>query len=214
MKTIAKLSLVIALIIFACSKSNTEANVVDSNTPLEADRSSVLFVNGNYEIDSTVITKNLNKKRLIANIETKSLEEKTTLQEIPAFIKNFLNSGSPNKKFEIVNPGEDWKSGITNYGHIVYKKVYDFMKKDSVLVMSGDGAILPDKQLIYFGIGDGVALMSYFRGGFGALQNVILIQFKNETITDFWYGSVFEGSIKTKNDILKNVKLAPRNNGC
>jgi hypothetical protein len=214
MKTIAKLSFVIALIIFACSKSNTEAVVVDSNTPLEADRSSVAFVNGNYEIDSAVITKNLNKKRLVANLETKPLEEKTTLQEIPAFIKTFLSSVSPHKKFEIVNPGEDWKSGITNYGHVVFKKVFDASLKDSVLVLSGDGAILPDKQLIYFGIGDGVALMSYFRGGFGALQNVILIQFKNETITDFWYGSVFEGSIKTKNDILKNVKLAPRNNGC
>jgi hypothetical protein len=214
MKTIAKLSLVIALIIFACSKSNTEADVAGSTTQAEADRSSVAFANGIYKVDSAVITKNLNKKRLIANIETKALAEKKIMQEIPTFIKNFLSGVSPNKKFEVVNPGEDWKSGITNYGHVVFKKVFDTSLKDSVLVLSGDGAILPDKQLIYFGIGDGVALMSYFRGGFGALQNVIMIQFKNDTITDFWFGSVFEGSIKTKKDILKNVKLAPRNNGC
>lgn len=214
MKTIAKFSIVIALIIFACSKSNTEADVVDATTQAEADRSSVAFVNGNYEIDSAVITKNLNKKRLITNLETKMLDEKKTIQAVPGFIKDFLNSVSCCKKFEIVNPGEDWKSGITNYGHLVFKKIYDPTKKDSVLMLSGDGAILPDKQLIYFGIGDGVALMSYFRGGFGALQNVIMIEFKNETITDFWFGSVFEGSIKTKKDILKNVALAPRNNGC
>lgn len=214
MKTIIKVSFIVALIVFACSKSNTEAYVDDSNTELEADRSSVTFIKGIYKIDSAVITKNLNKKRIISSLETKPLSEKYTMQGVPSFIKDFLNSVSPNKKFEIVNLGEDWKSGITNYGHIVYKKVYSPTMKDSVLIMSGDGAILPDKQLIYFGIGDGVALMSYFRGGFGALQNVIMIEFKNETITDFWFGSVFEGSIKTKNDILKNVKRAPRNNGC
>ncbi|MBK7668098.1 MAG: hypothetical protein IPJ32_12640 [Sphingobacteriaceae bacterium] len=214
MKTIIKLSFIIALIVFACSKSNTEAGIIDSNTELDSNRSSVTFIKGNYKIDSAIITKNLNKKRLISNLETKQLSEKKTIQEVPAFIKDFLTAVSSHKKFDMVNLGEDWKSGITNYGHIVYKKVYDPNKKDSVLIMSGDGAILPDKQLIYFGLGDGVALLSYFRGGFGALQNVIMIEFKNETVTDFWFGSVFEGSIKTKNDILKNVKRAPRNNGC
>lgn len=199
--------------VFACSKSNTGAETAVSNTA-EPDRSSVAFASGTYKIDSSVITKNINKKRLLTHLEGEKLTEKKALQEIPGFIIKFLDEASYNKKFTIVNPGEDWKSGITNYGHLVFKKYYDANKKDSVLLLSGDGAVLPDKQLVYFGISNNMALMSYFRGGFGALQNVIMIEFKNETVTDFWFGSVFEGNIKTKNDIVKNAKRAPRNNGC
>lgn len=179
----------------------------------EIDRSSVSFYDGKYHVDSVVIRKELNKKRLIVNLETQTLKQRMKIGEIPDFIWRFLDSISYDKKFDIVNPGEEWKSGITNFGRVVFTKRYDANLKDSVSVLSGDGAVLPNKQLVYFGMSETIALLTYYKGGFGPLPNIIIIKHQDKKIVDFWYGSVFEGNITSKNEIIKSLK-SKRKNGC
>lgn len=175
-----------------------------------SDRNSVTFNNGKYEVDSAVIQKDLNKKRLITDLETEKFSDRKTKAEIPDFIWTFLNSICSDKKFEIADPGEEWKIGITDFGHQIIKKVFDVNKQDSVLFLSGDGAILPNKQLAYCGIGKSTALLSYYSGGLYAGENVIVLKFKDNTITDFWYGGA---TITNKSEIIKSLKL-PKKGGC
>lgn len=175
----------------------------------DSDKSSVSFYDGKYHVDSAVIQRNLNKKKLIVNLETQILRQKKTIQEIPSFIWAFLDSLCGDKKFDIVNPGEDVNAGITNFGHVVFKKVYDVNKKDSVPVITHDGAVLPNKQLVYFGMSENTALISYY----GGAANIIIMKLKNEKIIDFWYGYTY-GKITTKKEILTNLKTVRKVEGC
>lgn len=205
---LSKIAIVIIVFVvsfFAFSKPNTRT---DENAKKE--RSSISFINGKYKIDTAVIQNNFNKKSLITWVETQKLTEKKNQEEIPRFIKEFLDSKSENGKFEMANPGEEWKCGITDFGHQVIKKVYDPNKKDSVLQVSWDGKRLPDKQFVYFAIGQNIALFSYyFRTG----QRAAIIKFKNEKITDFWYDANLS-FVKTKSEIIKELKTTRKNNGC
>ena len=182
---------------------------------IRTDRSSVTFVGGHYKVDTLVIRNNINKNRLVADAEKQVLKRKNTIDEVPSFIWRFLDSISYDRKFEIVNPGEEWKEGITDYGHLIFKKVYDPSLNDSVPFLSGDGAVLPNKQLVYFGMSDNIALMSFFHGGLGPHTNIIIFKHKNNRVTDFWYGGASsEAGINTKNELIKNLKLKPKNDGC
>ncbi len=180
-----------------------------------AERSSVTFVDGDYKVDSIVIRNDFNKKRLIAEIEKQEFIQKNTIQEVPSFLWEFLDSISYDRKFDIVNPGEEYKTGITNYGHVIIKKVYDPNLMDSVFYLAGDGAILPNKQLVYFGLGKNIALMSYVHGGTGPFPNILIFKFQNKRVTDFWYGGSWEGDNMTnKKNILKYLKSKRENKGC
>jgi hypothetical protein len=207
---------IIALIIIAFityNQLNARQEAAALKGMYNSDKSSVSFYDGKYHIDSVVIRNGLNKARMIASVEKQILDQKKTIQEVPDFIWRFLDSISYDKEFDIVNPGEDWKADITNYGHVVFKKVYDVNKKDSVPMISYDSVVLPNKQLVYFGMSENTVLFSYYSGGMGAVTNVIMMKIKNEKITDFWYGSVYEGNITTKGDIIKSLKTV-RKGGC
>lgn len=177
--------------------------------------SSVSFENGRYRVDTSFIRNDLNKEKLIADLEKQALVEKKTIQEVPDFIWRFLDSISSDNEFDIVNPGEEWKEGITNYGHVVFKNVYDPVKKDSVSVLSGDGAVLPDKLLVYFGMSDNIALMSFVQGGTGPHPSILIFKHKNNKVVDFWFGGTWRGdSMINKSGIIKSLKAKRENNGC
>ncbi len=179
--------------------------------------SSVYLVNGKYRVDTAFIRNDLGKAKLIADLENQKLEQKRTVQEVPQFIWRFLDSISLDKKFDIVSPGEEYKEGITNFGHVIFKKVWDATKKDSVPMLSHDGAILPNKQLVYFGIGKDIALMSYMSGGdpWSPGANILIFKHNNNKITDLWFGGMWNGDkMDTKSDLLKSLKTKRENNGC
>jgi hypothetical protein len=191
------------------------ANVESLNLKSETIKSgSVTYLDGKYRVDTSFIRNDLSKAKLIADLEKQMLKQKNIVQEVPGFIWRFLDSLSYDKTFDMVNPGEEWKEGITDYGHVIFKKVYDSNKSDSVAVVCGDGAVLPDKQLVYFGMSDNIALMSYMQGGLGPHPNIIILKHNNQKITDFWYGSTFvDEKFSTKAEILKALK-SKRRNGC
>lgn len=193
-------------------KANSEENAIAAIKNKKT--SSISYLNGRYRVDSSFIRNDLNKAKLISELEQQKIEERKTINEIPRFIWQFLDSMSYDKKFDIVNPGEDWKIGIMDYGHVVIKKVYDPVKKDSVPIVSGDGAVLPNKQLVYFGMNDSIALMSYLCGGLGFNPNILIFKHNKVRITDFWYGTRFiDEKVSTKSEILSALK-SKRKNGC
>lgn len=202
---------VIIFIAYDKLKADPEFPIENTASP---ERSSITFVDGKYKVDTMVIRNDFNKKRLIADLEKQVLGEKNTIQEVPAFIWQFLDNISSDKKFDIVNPGEDYKEGIMDYGHVVFKKVYDANKKDSVSVISGDGTVLANKQLVYLGMNDNIVLMSYMHGGLGPHPNILIMKHDNGKITDFWFGSAWnDGLITSKSEIIKTLK-SKKSNGC
>lgn len=217
--TITKLTFaIIAIAFMACNRpaptgynANLDLQQEQEDSIQQEYISSVSFANGKYKIDTSVIQKDRNKKRLLKRLETEVLAEKQNTSEIPGFIKAFLDSISHNRKFDVANPGEEWQIGITNFGKQVINKIYDPSKKDSVIKVFWDGQQLPTKQLVYFGIGEDIALISYFCGGIRLTQYAAIIKFENNTITDFWYGNIFEFAT-TKKETIKNIRLSGKRN--
>lgn len=160
------------IFLFACNKTVTSKESVDENKP--ENMSSVRVEDGKYLINMNVLYNNGHKEKLVAGLCKVKLEEKKSVEEIPAFIKTFLCSLPGDRTFRIANPNEAWLFyDITNFSK---GGAIDFEKQSK----------LPNKQLIYFSIGENYALLSYRTGGLRMLQNISVIQFKNDTVTDFW----------------------------
>lgn len=170
--------------------------------------SSVSMVNGQYKIDSNVVETNRNKSILVTDLKAENLTRKTTIEEIPGFILAFLDSISPNKKFDIVNPWEKW-----NTKDIMDLVMPNTNQENEKLTQSIDmrKGLLPDKKLTYFSIGNHMALLSYHSGGIRTRQHIVILKFQNEQVVDFWYGTYFGLYINTRIEILQ--QLDGRGNG-
>ena len=46
------------------------------------------------------------------------------------------------------------------------------------------------RQLIYLGVGSDIALMTYYSGGIGKIEHVLIFKFDSASITDFWCGTI------------------------
>ncbi len=133
-----------------------------------------------YKIDTNNILTNKNLESLIRIIKKSELKEIKTVNEIPFFIKNFLNSITSD--FSIANPEEDWN------------------------ISCDEDEQLPSRQLVYFGIGSNIVLMTYFTGGFGKSEHILIIKFNKTKIVDFWCGSSLK-DLYNKNEILNYIKI-------
>ena len=49
---------------------------------------------------------------------------------------------------------------------------------------------LPARQLVYFGIGEHIALLTHLTGGIAVMQHVLIFKIDNNTVTDFWCGGL------------------------
>jgi len=153
-------------------------------------RSNISLFNGVYQIDTNAIIRNNNLEGLITDLEKADLTEIKTIAEIPSFIKTFLD-GLTNG-FSITNSGEDWQVGCT-----------------SLTTVDENGNVInekkPKRQLIYFGLGQELALMTYYKGGFGKSEHIVIIKFDNTKIVDFWCGNILRDT-NNKTKILKYLK--------
>ncbi len=151
---------------------------------------SVSLVNGIYKIDTAVIWSNRNKDALVLELDKEKLVEKNNQAGIPEFIRIFLDSISPDKKFNMADPGEKWFTG--DIKDLIYTRLYN-NKKDTTTALC-DKQNLKDKEFAYFAIGKNIAVLSYYSGGVTLSQNTIMIKFKDKIVVDFWfnnYGTVF-----------------------
>lgn len=199
MKTAKHISFlsVFILFIFSCNKSSTQGKDYEADQQ-KSHVSSVSFNNGKYYVDTMIIWRYSNKALLAEGINSKTLVDKKTVEEIPAFILTFLNDVSPNRKFEMANPGQEFR--IKDITAFAYPSTLKSQNQN-----------LPSKQLIYFGIDKNTALLSYYCGGLGISQYAAIIKFENERVTDFWFGDT--GFAISKAKIVYDLK-EKRNNGC
>lgn len=199
MKTIRTIfALVILLFLMqACEKSATENPITKHENV-----SSISLENGNYKIDTNVVNKNWNIEPFLTLLKTENFTDKENVSYMPDFIKAFLDSLSPNKNFDIANPGENWRIG----------SIIDFSYQTE--------SNLPTKQLVYLGIGKNMVLLSYYTGGLRRQQHISMIKFKDKKISDFWFTQfgpdVNLNYLFTKAGLIEKVKEAKRggNEGC
>lgn len=171
------------MIFIACNKPITQTESQTANHQRELKyASSVSISNGQYKIDTNIILANRNKKTLVAVLVAENLTQKTTVAEIPDFIKTFLADVSDDKKFAMANPNEKYQMGWFDFGKGV-----------------------PTKQLVYFGAGKNIALISYYSGGLRRYQHLAIIKFQDNKIVDFWYDN-YDVSAKTKDEMIEYLK--------
>jgi hypothetical protein len=145
--------------------------------------------------DKTLVEENINIDLLALNsialnkyldslvmiLEKTELKESDNTADIPFFFRQRFNDLT-NDNFSIANPGEEWQ-------------ISDVIFDDT----------LPWRQLAYLGVGKNIILISYYHGGIGVSNNVIIVRHKDKKILDFWSGYVF-GNIESKNEIIKALK--------
>ncbi|GAB2785588.1 hypothetical protein HNQ93_002608 [Hymenobacter luteus] len=114
-----------------------------------------------FLIDTLAILTNRNLDKLLLQIEQDSLIESRKTRDIPPIIQSFLN--------------QHGSFTIADYGQ-------PFNATDNIVEER------PNRQLLYLGIGNQTVLMTYYLGGFGLSERVLLFEVKDNNITDFWTG--------------------------
>jgi hypothetical protein len=149
--------------------------------------SGISLVDGKYKIDTAIILTNQNLQPLLDSLNKSDLVKKNKVAEIPGFVKTFLKklSGS----FTIADSGEDWQA------------------TDCVM-----NTKLKDRQLIYFGLGNNIALMAYYTGGIGVSEHILIIKFRDTTINDFWCVDILR-DVTNRKEILNFLQEYKDNPG-
>lgn len=196
--TIKILTVLFLVFITACNNKQLPKN----------QSSSISYENGIVIIDTNTILTNKNLEFFINDLTKQELEQKMTYQEIPNFIKVFLDSLTDN--FSIANVGEVWRVGCTEPFEIdSTTKTTNINKKtgDTIYQFKFKTKEYPSRQLNYFGLGKDLALMKYYSGGIAKIEHILIFKFKNEILIDFWSGtgSIFKDNV-TKEDIIKYLK--------
>ncbi|MES2566205.1 MAG: hypothetical protein V4565_05030 [Bacteroidota bacterium] len=208
-----KLLLIVAImffIVYQQPSSETVAPLINEQCDPQS-INSVSVSRGNCEIRDTKSKDDHNKQSLLLELYGETILRKKNKDEIPAFIITFFDSLSAGK-FELANPGERWRIG--DIMDFAVRKVYDPNKKVVVDMISSERKDLPSHQLLYFGIGKNMALLSYYSGGIRIVQHIAMIKFRNNKIVDFWKGSYLDISVTTENEIKKCIgKKRTRNKG-
>ena len=131
-------------------------------------------------INAKEILENKNLAGLITKLENIELTEESDINKIPKVISNFLNAILEDKP--IANPHENW-----NPTDVILDKK------------------LPRRKLQYFGSGKNIALMNYFKGGIGKSTIILIFEFNEKKVTNFWCGSVLV-DLNDKETTLKYLK--------
>lgn len=190
---------------WGCGNSTTKQDGLDLDKQTSDNyESNVSVVNGKFVIDTNAILNNNNLQSFIDDLEKTDLTEKKTVAEIPSFIKSFLDTLT--KSFSIADPGDEWQVGCVVMGKEIQKKVYDKKTGDTLIQITFDNSQpLPSRQLVYFGLGKDIALMTYYTGGIGKSEHILIIKFDNINIGDFWCGNILT-DVKSKAEILRYLK--------
>lgn len=177
-------------------------NQLPSKTP----NSRLSIVNGKITIDTLSILTNKNLSYFISDLSKQNLNEKVTYQEIPNFIRAFLDSLTGT--FSIANPGETWRVGCSGPFEIdstsTIKKID---KKTGDTIYQVHLKEFPARQLNYFGLGNDIALMKYYSSGIAKIEHIVIFKFDQEKLVDFWSGtsSIFKDTV-TKTEIVKYLE--------
>ena len=64
---------------------------------------------------------------------------------------------------------------------------------------------LPDRQLVYLGVGKDVVLLAYNKGGIVMSERILIFHVQNSCIRDFWCGGVLT-ELTNKQQIVNHLK--------
>jgi hypothetical protein len=208
MKTINRnLKFFLLMLVFSCDGNRKSNNRVEEPQKVVLSATSVSRVDGKFKIDTNVIASGYNIQGIIDILTISVLEEHKTMNEVPVFIRSFLDSISYGKKFTIANPDEDWQVGCTTPMEVKSSRTYyDKKLGKTVTSLTMGSKDAPHRLLLYFGMTDNVALMAYFVGGVGKNEQVNIFKCKDGQVVDFWYGNIHPFCY-TKEEIVKNLAL-------
>lgn len=172
----------ILLVLCSCSEKEVENQVIAvQEEPVDTfNTTGIKKVNGQYILDTVAILTNDNLEPLLTEVEKAELVRYDDVTDIPPFIREFLES-QIGGDISMVNYGEDWQ--------------------ETDVIEEG----LADRQLVYLGIDDSIALLAYHTGGFGKAEHVLIFKHREGEITDFWKGIILK-TLKTKEDIVVYLK--------
>ncbi len=172
--------IILLLCFTACSYAQKHVPQKTINSVLPHPIRSIITKDGSITIDPKIVAENKNLQEFINDLQTSKLTLSYKSDNIPAFISSFLKQLS-NGDFTIANPGNDWNCCDDDHDEK-----------------------LPNRKLICMGKDGCLFLISYLTGGIGESQHLVLITYKNETITDFWTGTLW-GDLKSKKTILESL---------
>lgn len=136
-----------------------------------------------YVLDTMAIVANERLDTLLNLAEHRSLVSFTSAQALPPVVAGFFQArGSADRPFVMADVGAP------------------FAKTDAIL-----DPTLPRRQLVYLGVSPDFVLLSYYSGGIGLSQSVVIFQLQGQRIKDLWHGYM-GGDPKTKAELLLQVR--------
>ena len=167
------------------------------------DTTSISYVNGLYKIDTNIILTNRNLGNLVHELQYQNLVETKNTQDIPSFVKIFLDklTGS----FYIVNESNKWNAdsiSVVVENNIVVKTVYHYNIKDTIIDF---GKLQTPRQLLYVATNKNITAIAYLIRGIALRGRLIIVTHKDGIITDMWCGRT-NTEINNKEDIIKYVE--------
>ena len=172
---------IFAVLIFSFVYSSAQQHLVKLKDKQEIKKVSSIKQGGDdIAVDQMTIMNDKNLYDFIQDLQGTPLKLSYKLDNIPGVVKLFLESFSQDK-FTIANPGADWNCCCDHNDR------------------------RPNRELICQGNNGHLFMISYFTGGIGTMQNLILVKYNKEKITDFWTGIV-QGDLTNRTAIIKSLK--------
>ncbi|WP_375437684.1 hypothetical protein [uncultured Hymenobacter sp.] len=183
-----KLSLVFSVLLLAAchdSPPKESASTTTRRTPAPLPDSILAAQRAGraYVLDTMAIVTNRRLDTLLRLAEDRALISYASAQAMPPVVAAFFQArGSVDSPFVLADVGAPFEKG------------------DAILDPN-----LPTRQLVYLGVSPGLVLVSYYRGGVGLSQSVVLFRLQGQTIQDLWHGYVWDDA-KTKAELLLQVR--------
>ena len=136
-----------------------------------------------YVLDTMAIVTNQRLDTLLDLAEHLPLVSYTSTQALPPVVAGFFQARG----------SADWPFVMADVGA-------PFTKTDVMI-----DPTLPRRQLVYLGVSPDLVLLSYYSGGVGLSQSVVIFQLQHQTIQDLWHGYV-SGDPKTRAELLVQVR--------
>jgi hypothetical protein len=134
-------------------------------------------------LDTLAIVSNQRLDTLLSLAEQRALVSHSSTQALPPVVAGFFQTrGSADRPFILADVGAPFEA------------------TDVIL-----DERLPSRQLVYLGVSPDLVLLSYYSGGVGLSQSVVIFRLQGHTIQDLWHGYV-GGNPKTKAELLQQVR--------
>jgi hypothetical protein len=176
-----RLKLLLAILFSSLALANAQKHRVQPKAKQQIGNvSSIKQIGDNISVDQMTIMQDKNLNPFIKELENSRLKISYKLDDLPGSVRAFLESFSGDK-FTIANLGADWNCCCDQNDN------------------------RPNRELICYGTNGYLFMISYYTGGIGKMQHLILVDYDGESINDFWAGNV-QGNLTNRFAIIESLK--------